>query len=256
MKKRLIDWLVFPYFAISFVLILIISDLLERIMFFARGGKGLQQAVFVLTKLLVWLLRSIGTKIHFHDLPTLTPEKPYIIVSNHQSLFDIPFIYQAFSAHAPRFVAKRELAEFLPGVSFNLRNGGSAIIDRENSSQALKEILKFGKRAEKESFAATIFPEGTRARDGVMKKFRSAGLTALIRSVPDADILPLVIDGSWRLMFFKYGPVPVGQTVHIKALPLIKREEFRNAGSNEEELVSVLEDQISNNLPLIRSEYV
>ena len=42
----------------------------------------------------------------------------------------------------PKFISKKELGKGIPSVSFNLRHGGSALIDRKNPMQAVEAIRK------------------------------------------------------------------------------------------------------------------
>jgi 1-acyl-sn-glycerol-3-phosphate acyltransferase len=41
-----------------------------------------------------------------------------------------------------KFVSKKELGKGIPSVSYNLRHGGSALIDRKDPKQAIPEIKK------------------------------------------------------------------------------------------------------------------
>ena len=42
----------------------------------------------------------------------------------------------------PKFISKKELGKGIPSVSYNLKYGGSALIDRKDPKQALPEIKK------------------------------------------------------------------------------------------------------------------
>ncbi len=63
---------------------------------------------------------------------TSIPEQHYIVVMNHQSLLDISMASDFLEVLAPRYVSKAELARGIPGVSYNLRRGGSALINRKD----------------------------------------------------------------------------------------------------------------------------
>jgi 1-acyl-sn-glycerol-3-phosphate acyltransferase len=103
----------------------------------------------------------------------------------------------------------------------------------------MRAIQKFGKQVEEHRFAACIFPEGTRARDGVMKEFNPAGLTMLMRVAPSATIVPVAIDGSWELMRYSMLPIPFGVRVKCTVLTPISRHE-----KSDKEVVRVVEDRI------------
>jgi len=152
--------------------------------------------------------------------------RPYIIASNHQSLFDITFLFLTFREHFPRFVAKTELSRWIPGVSYNLRIGGNAIVDRSHPKQAISAILKLSKRMEQEKFYTVIFPEGTRARDGVLKRFKSSGIGALLKYSPSAHILPVAINGSWRYQAKHFRPFPRNIRVNLTVCEAVEPTKY------------------------------
>jgi len=53
-----------------------------------------------------------------------------------------------------------------------------------------------------------IFPEGTRSRNGNVKKFKVGGIKALLEVTPSALIVPFVIDGNYKLQ--EHGSFPLG----------------------------------------------
>jgi len=150
----------------------------------------------------------LGTTYEFdnpHHIPT---DQPLIIVPNHQSMHDIPPIIWFMRKHHPKFVSKKELGRGIPSVSYNLRHGGSVLIDRNDSKQALQEIAKLGKYIEAHNRSAVIFPEGTRSRTGHPKPFKATGLKLLMKHAPSALVVPISIDNSWKML--RYGKFPNG----------------------------------------------
>jgi len=140
-------------------------------------------------------------------------DAPLIVVSNHQSLYDIPPFFWYMRAHHPKFVSKIELGKGIPSVSYNLRHGGSALINRKDPKQALSTLLNFGYYLEKNNYAGVIFPEGTRSRNGVPKRFSSNGLKMLVKAAPSAYVVPVTINNSWKLL--KHGNFPLELGVHL-----------------------------------------
>jgi len=141
----------------------------------------------------------LGAKVRFHGFSKIPAGRPLIIISNHQSTWDIPPIGWGFRKYHPKYISKAELAKNIPSISYNLKHGGSAIIDRKNGSQSIREVIKLGERVEKNKYAVCIFPEGTRSKDGTVKKFQSAGIKTLLKAAPSAVIIPFVIDGNVKL---------------------------------------------------------
>ena len=167
--------------------------------------------------------RFAGTRFRFEGIENVEPGKSYIVVANHQSMFDIAMASQYLAALEPRYVSKKELARGLPGVSYNLRLGGSACIDRKNPEQAIAAIEELGRRMKERGFSVVIYPEGTRSRTGQMKPFREAGLRTLIRSAPGVEVLPVTHHGGSALWRYNLKPVvrnvELGMRVHPPVTP-------------------------------------
>lgn len=155
----------------------------------------------------------LGTHYAFKKEVEIPTDRPIILVANHQSMNDIPPLIWFFRKNHPKFVSKKELGKGIPSVSYNLRHGGSALIDRKDARQALSEIAKLGKYIEKNNRCAIIFPEGTRSRTGHPKKFQPMGLKILMKNAPSALIVPISINNSWKLL--KYGKYPYGLGSHF-----------------------------------------
>jgi 1-acyl-sn-glycerol-3-phosphate acyltransferase len=152
----------------------------------------------------------------------LPPGRPLIVVANHQSLFDIPPVIWGFRRHHPKFIAKIELGKGIPSISYNLRHGGSALIDRGKPLQSVREIGKLGRYIEQNRYAVCIFPEGTRTRDGRMKPFLPAGIDALLKAAPSAVVVPLAIDGTYELTKKGLYPMAFGARVRFTVLDPIE----------------------------------
>lgn len=238
-SSYVLGWLVTPIFLVTFAG----AFLLFHAVFVATHWlfpRWYRRAVELGNLSLVLTLRIAGTRIHVKREPCHNPNsRPLIVVSNHQSLFDIPLIIWYLRDFTPHFIAKQELGRGMPALSHALRHMGSALIDRSNSQQALAAIQHLGTQLEIERGAAVIFPEGTRARDGSLKRFKFAGLRALLRAMPSALIVPVAIAGSWETMRWKMRPVPFGSRITLSVLPCIDP-----LGRSEDELLSQIESEI------------
>ena len=146
----------------------------------------------------------------------MQPRSGYIVVSNHQSMFDVPIFGGLLFSNYPKYISKRELGRWLPSVSFNLTHGGNALIDRNDPRQAREAIRELGEAAERRNVAVVIFPEGSRSRDGQLRPFKLGGLSELIAAAPSLPIIPTTIDGSWELLRYKLFPVPFGTRVRVR----------------------------------------
>lgn len=158
---------------------------------------------------ILFLMKYVaGARFDIVGPGTIPEGKPVLLVSNHQSMYDIPMIMLMFPDREVGFVAKKELGKGIPSISLSLRKLGSVLIDRRDPKQALPAIERFGRDKNDRAEIACIFPEGTRARDGVMKAFRRGGFETMLRAMPDALVIPIAIDGNWEFLRYKLLPVP------------------------------------------------
>ncbi len=237
--RRVVDWLFTVPFLITFGLVLGLFDPLQRI---ARlfGPRPHEIVVGLLQKSLLGAFRLCGTRLEVDRSAEVKPWTPYLIVSNHQSMFDVPIFGALLFSNFPKYVAKRELARWIPSISYNLRHGGNAVIDRTDADQALAAIRGLGQQVEQRGVSAVIFPEGTRARRGELGVFKPRGTLELLRAAPQAAVLPVVIDGSWRLLRHNLMPVPFGVRVRVSIAEPIQRR----PGDDGESLLDQVEGQI------------
>lgn len=215
MQKILSYPLTFIYY-ILFLLTLLIFHPIQWICFNVFGYQAHKISVDALQFFILRCLNVLGTRFTFNNPYTVEPNRPVIIVSNHQSMYDIPPIIWYMRKHHPKFISKMELGKGIPSVSYNLRHGGSVLIDRKNPRQSLPTISKFGEYIENTKRAAVIFPEGTRSKNGMPKDFQTKGLETLFKKIPSAVIIPITINNSWKIV--RYGKFPMGLGTHIKFL--------------------------------------
>ena len=184
---------------------------------------------------LVTAFRITGVRLTVERSPRVQADTPYLIVSNHQSMFDIPLLLHLFFTNFPKFVSKRELARRIPSVSYNLKRGGNCLIDRDDPEQAIVAITELGGRVERHGVSAVIFPEGTRARHGVLGPFKARGTITLLEAAPTISVVPVTIEGSWKLMQANFWPIPFGVRVRVRiADPIARRPETDLAGLVEQ----------------------
>lgn len=188
--------------------------------------------------LLLQLLKLVGTRVTIERGVALPPLGPTIVVSNHQSFYDIPLLLWGLRERFPRFVAKEALGRGLPSVSSVLRLDGSALVNRGDPHQAIAAVKSLGKRVTTNGWTACIFPEGTRSKDGVLRRFKPAGLLALLAAAPSAPVVPITIEGSWELMRYRFLPVPFGVRVIMRIHPPLPRS------GDDKALVEVVEGVI------------
>ncbi|UAB81841.1 1-acyl-sn-glycerol-3-phosphate acyltransferase [Marixanthomonas sp. SCSIO 43207] len=190
-------------------------------------------------------LNIVGTSFNVTINSSIPNNVPIIIVSNHQSMWDIPPIIWYLRKYHPKFISKIELGKGIPSISYNLKHGGSVLIDRKNPRQATGEIIKIAKYVSKHNRSVVIFPEGTRSKDGTPKPFRKTGLLTLIKKAPDAYILPVSISNSWKLQNKGMFPLPLGVRLQLVVHASLKVSDY-----NPEELIDEVEKQVKSSISI------
>ena len=209
--------LAYPFtllYFLCFGLTLVIFHPIQWFCFNVFGYKSHKISVDCLQFFILRCLNVLGTRFSFYNSYKLPKNRPLIIVANHQSMYDIPPLIWYLRKHHVKFVSKKELGKGIPSVSYNLRHGGSVLINRKEPFKSITAIENFAQRISNNNWAAVIFPEGTRSRNGKPKPFKTKGLLTMFKHVPNALIVPITINNSWKTL--RYGKFPMGLGAHIK----------------------------------------
>ena len=199
----------FSFIALLFFLAaLIIFHPIQYICFNYIGYNAHKKSVDYLNCILLRVGHMIGNTYKVTGRELIPKDVPIIFVSNHQSLFDIACYVWFLRGFHPKFVSKKELGRGIPSVSYNLRHGGSVLIDRNDPKQAVPLISGLAHYIEKYKRSAVIFPEGTRTKTGAPKEWSQTGLKILCKYAPTAYVVPITINNSWKIV--KYGFFPFG----------------------------------------------
>ena len=114
----------------------------------------------------------------------------------------------------------------IPSVSFNLKHGGSVLIDRKDPKQALPAIKSLGQYIQKNHRSAVIFPEGTRSKNGQPKRFSENGVKMLCKFAPEAYVVPLTVNNSWKMFRFGMFPMGIGSRITLEVHEPMKISDY------------------------------
>lgn len=220
--KKLLSYPLSVIFYFIYSLILIVFHPIQWLSLKLGGYSAHKKSVDYLSCCLVASLYALGTRIKFINNQNIPVGVPLIIVSNHQSMHDIIGIGCFMKKYHPKFVSKIELGKGIPSISFNLRHGGSVLIDRKNTKQSLPAIMNFGKYLEDNNRSAVIFPEGTRSKTGEPKRFSENGLKMMVKYAPSSYIVPITINNSWKLLRYGNFPMEIGVKLNFEVHEPIK----------------------------------
>lgn len=129
-------------------------------------------------------------RLHISGQEHIQPDQIYVVVSNHQSLADIPLItHLRLDA---KWMAKAELFR-LPVVGWMLKMAADVPVERSDRRKAAQALLQCA-RYLRQRCSLVFFPEGTRSPDGEVLPFNDGPFQLAIRE--KVSVLPLVVDGS------------------------------------------------------------
>ncbi|HKO49656.1 MAG TPA: lysophospholipid acyltransferase family protein [Polyangiaceae bacterium] len=168
--------------------------------------------------------------------------KAFVVMSNHQSLYDIPALFQSLPLRL-RMVAKAELFR-IPIWAQAMRVAGFVELDRSARERAIESL----DRAKAELGRGTsiwIAPEGTRSRDGKLAAFKHGGFH--LAAGAGALILPVTVAGTRSILPAKGARVVPGAIVRVTVHPPIDPAHYGSEVNDS--LVQAVRSSIESALP-------
>ncbi|VYU18830.1 1-acylglycerol-3-phosphate O-acyltransferase [Clostridium paraputrificum] len=144
----------------------------------------------VFRKWTYFTINIIGMEIEVEGYDNI-PDKTCVFMGNHQSILDIP-VMRYSTQRTLDFVAKKELAK-APLIGYWITHVKSVTIDRDNVREGMKAINQAVNNI-KDGYNFTIFPEGTRSKDGKIHEFKRGSIKIATKS--KAPIVPFAIKGT------------------------------------------------------------
>lgn len=158
-----------------------------------------------------------GARIKISGIENISKSTSYIVMSNHQSQFDVWSLIGYLPLQL-RWVMKKELRK-VPIFGLGCERMGHIFIDRGNTDKSHKELTvlkdKFSKGA-----SVVFFPEGTRSPDGMLLPFKKGGFVMSLQT--GIPILPVTVNGSRLLLpkdSTKFRPGTIRIIIH-KPIPV------------------------------------
>ena len=166
----------------------------------------------------------------------------YVIVANHQSQYDIFLLYGWLGIDF-RWIMKKELRN-APFIGYASAKVGHIFLDR-SSPRAAAESIEESKKQLVNGTSVVIFPEGTRSRNGKLRKFKKGAFK--IAHQLELPILPVTIVGTNKIMGSGFINVMPGSTKLIIHKPIDVLKYKDSPG----ELLRVTRDIIESSLPVV-----
>jgi 1-acyl-sn-glycerol-3-phosphate acyltransferase len=190
-----------------------------------------------------WLiLRTTGVEVTVEGLEKLTPGTTYVFVSNHQSIYDTPVVFNALP-YQLRIIAKESLAMF-PVLGWHLKRGGHLFVDRRDPDRS--GILKRWRALVSQGLSLIIYAEGTRSTDGHVGRFKAGSFLLAIQA--GLPIVPLSILGTRAVMpkgRLRTEPARVSLVIHDPiAPPAIPEPTVQDARALAEHVRQIVSDVV------------
>ncbi len=167
----------------------------------------------------------------------------FVIMSNHQSLYDIPALFCALPISL-RMVAKQELFR-VPVWGRAMHSAGFVAIDRRDRERAIESLAIAKAKMQGEGVSIWIAPEGTRSRTGELGPFKSGGFHLALDA--GLRILPVSIRGTFELLRADSSNVGRGGVVRVVVHPPIDPRDYGPA--RRAELTADVRAAIASALP-------
>jgi 1-acyl-sn-glycerol-3-phosphate acyltransferase len=193
--RRVLRWLYLPYTGCVFLPVLGVSTV-------AMGSAAMAiakfspRAAFHFGTVWAWCLCRLNlTRVRVQGRENAQPGQSYVIMSNHQSHFDVLAFYGHWGRQF-RWVMKEELRK-VPGIGWYCSAGGHIFLDRSSREAAIRS-LRDARSLLEGGISVMIFPEGTRSRDGRLGTMKKGGFMMALDL--DLPILPVSISGSRHVL--------------------------------------------------------
>jgi 1-acyl-sn-glycerol-3-phosphate acyltransferase len=137
------------------------------------------------------VVENAGIDLEVLGRQHLEPGETYLVMSNHQSLYDIPVLFQTIGANI-RMIAKRELFH-VPVFGGALEAAGFIAIDRRDRNAAIRSLDK-ARALMAGGTHVWIAPEGTRSLTGKLLPFKKGAFYLAFEA--GLPILPVTLSGT------------------------------------------------------------
>ncbi|MGH9523445.1 MAG: lysophospholipid acyltransferase family protein [Terriglobales bacterium] len=147
----------------------------------------------------MWIVRTgmriSGVRVTVRGRERLDPRQTYIFMSNHVSNLDPPLLVPALPKRTSVLV-KKELFR-IPVLGTAMRVGKLVPVNRHNREAAIQSV-RDASAVIRKGLDMTIFPEGTRSRDGRLLPFKKGPFYLALES--QCPIVPVTIRGTHEIL--------------------------------------------------------
>ena len=184
-------------------------------------------------------LRLAGVRVVVEGIERIHPADTYIYMANHVSNLDPPVLITRLP-HRTSVLVKKELFK-VPILGRAMLLADLVPVDRKNREAAVNS-MRHAEEVMSRGLNLTVFPEGTRSRDGRLLPFKKGPFYLAMDS--GVSIVPVTILGSETLMPKR------SAVIHSGTVRLILHEPiFPKQFNDKDELIAAVRARIAADLP-------
>lgn len=158
----------------------------------------------------------------FEGVDNIDEKKTYVLVANHQSLFDILVLFGLYKPF--KWVSKESIFK-VPFVGWNMKLNQYVLIER-GDLKSIKGMMRTCRNWLNRGASILMFPEGTRSLDGEIHDFRDGSFRlACDCGVP---VVPIVVDGTHDILPKHGKEIKYREDIRVKVLPPVNPADFGN----------------------------
>ncbi|MFT4979044.1 MAG: long-chain acyl-CoA synthetase, partial [Myxococcota bacterium] len=167
-----------------------------------------------------------GLSVKVTGRSNIPANRPTIVISNHTSHLDMGLVKYALGTYGQKIVGLAAQDYFFEGnrwwVAYFDQLTNLRPIDRKRGFRASFEQAR---QVVDEGNVVLVFPEGTRQTDGALGQFKT--LIGKLSLETDVDILPLHIDGAYKILP-KGAALPRGRELSVRIGPPLSNARLRS----------------------------
>jgi 1-acyl-sn-glycerol-3-phosphate acyltransferase len=162
-----------------------------------RAGDTAARDAIVVPRVQEWgrfIVSLAKGRVEVRGQENIPKDTAVVFIGNHQSYFDIPILL-GYVDKPKAFISKIEILK-APLLSDWMRLMQCTFLDRKDMRQSVRAMQE-AVATVKRGYSLVIFPEGTRSKGGPVKEFKAGSFKLALKA--EVPIVPVTIDGSWRL---------------------------------------------------------